>query len=408
MTRTPTPGPYRADFGAIHHEADVGFLFTVTPASAAEEVAQALNVYSASATTPTPQAETLGPAAAFAADVVRDGWRAELDKADQLRHIWRTDDDGEDELVAVVIGDSDDDYDPVPAQRAHLIAGSPEMFEALRPFARAATSAGRNSHNKPDVQREARNIRMSAFDKALQSLKDADSEDVLDLRIIQQRVVAVFEALATQPTVPDGEDDARSRLIQRIEQWDGETEYDAEDIAALADDILHEFNGPPITTPAPALSVDLAEVKAALEPFAAVLVDVGDDEDDHDTYQPMSKANRRVEPIKVGHLRRAAALIAQIERMGGPCENGLHVCGFHPDGKNFLTIANYPAATEEDARALFERAKGELATPPGEEGDFVIDLQIDGSCGEDFWMNRQMLDRLAALATQPKDNPNDR
>ncbi len=91
-----------------------------------------------------------------------------------------------------------------------------------------------------------------------------------------------------------------------------------------------------------------------------------------------------------------------------PCENGLHVCGFHPDGNNFLTIANYPTATEEDARVLFERAKAELATPPGEEGDFVIDLQIDGSCGEDFWMNRQMLDRLAALATQPKDNPNDR
>ena len=41
------------------------------------------------------------------------------------------------------------------------------------------------------------------------------------------------------------EDDARRRLIQRIEQWDGETEYDAEDIASLADDILHEFNGAP-------------------------------------------------------------------------------------------------------------------------------------------------------------------
>lgn len=81
-----------------------------------------------------------------------------------------------------------------------------------------------------------------------------------------------------------------------------------------------------------------------------------------------------------------------------PCETGLHVCGLHPDGKNFLTIANFPAATEEGARALFERARSELSTPLGEEGDFVIDLQIDGSCGEDFWMTRQMLDRLAALA----------
>jgi|GEM_PF-2971447 len=49
------------------------------------------------------------------------------------------------------------------------------------------------------------------------------------------------------------EDDARRRLIQRIEQWDGEMEYDAEDIAALADDILHEFNGAPVVARAEAL-----------------------------------------------------------------------------------------------------------------------------------------------------------
>lgn len=42
------------------------------------------------------------------------------------------------------------------------------------------------------------------------------------------------------------EEEARKRLIGLIEQWDGETEYEAEDIAALADDILHEFNGPPV------------------------------------------------------------------------------------------------------------------------------------------------------------------
>ncbi len=42
------------------------------------------------------------------------------------------------------------------------------------------------------------------------------------------------------------EDAIRRRLISRIEQWDSEMEYDAEDRAALADDILHEFNGPPV------------------------------------------------------------------------------------------------------------------------------------------------------------------
>lgn len=45
------------------------------------------------------------------------------------------------------------------------------------------------------------------------------------------------------------ENDILRRLISRIEQWDSEMEYDAEDRASLADDILHEFNGPPITQP---------------------------------------------------------------------------------------------------------------------------------------------------------------
>lgn len=36
-------GPYRAEFGAIHHESASGHLFTVAPASHAETVATALN-----------------------------------------------------------------------------------------------------------------------------------------------------------------------------------------------------------------------------------------------------------------------------------------------------------------------------------------------------------------------------
>ncbi|PZU62193.1 MAG: hypothetical protein DI552_00375 [Brevundimonas sp.] len=36
--------PYRAEFGAIHHEDAPGFLFTVNPAHAADEVARAMNI----------------------------------------------------------------------------------------------------------------------------------------------------------------------------------------------------------------------------------------------------------------------------------------------------------------------------------------------------------------------------
>jgi len=52
-------------------------------------------------------------------------------------------------------------------------------------------------------------------------------------------------ALATREEAP-AEDDARRKLIQCIEQWDGETEYDADDLTSLADSILHAFNGPPV------------------------------------------------------------------------------------------------------------------------------------------------------------------
>jgi hypothetical protein len=42
--RPKTPGPYRGEFGAIHHEGHPGFLFTVAPVQFAPDVADALNV----------------------------------------------------------------------------------------------------------------------------------------------------------------------------------------------------------------------------------------------------------------------------------------------------------------------------------------------------------------------------
>ena len=79
-------------------------------------------------------------------------------------------------------------------------------------------------------------------------------------------IIARKVALSTTPVRAEAlsEDDARRRLIQRIEQWDGETEYDAEDIAALADDILHEFNGAPVLSSS-ALGYVSADAEAALK-----------------------------------------------------------------------------------------------------------------------------------------------
>lgn len=54
------------------------------------------------------------------------------------------------------------------------------------------------------------------------------------------------------------------------------------------------------------------EAVRALAPFAAVLVDVGEDEDDEDLYRAMSPEHRRAEPIKVGHLRAARQALQSI------------------------------------------------------------------------------------------------
>jgi len=57
----------------------------------------------------------------------------------------------------------------------------------------------------------------------------------------------------------------------------------------------------------------------ALEPFATVLADVGQDDDDTDLYAAMSARNRTVPAITVGDLRRAAAALslAKINEMMG-------------------------------------------------------------------------------------------
>jgi hypothetical protein len=60
-----------------------------------------------------------------------------------------------------------------------------------------------------------------------------------------------------------------------------------------------------------ALLKDVADV---LEPFAKTAsVDISGEEEDEDTFQPMSFKNRRAGPITVGHFRRARTLLAKME-----------------------------------------------------------------------------------------------
>jgi hypothetical protein len=86
-----------------------------------------------------------------------------------------------------------------------------------------------------------------------------------------------------------------------------------------------------------------------------------------------------------------------------PCDIGVHVCGALPDDSGPLTILNLPTATPGEARALFDAAKAVCATEEGEQGDFCVDLNVGWHEMQiaDFWMNRQMLERLKQVAALP-------
>lgn len=53
------------------------------------------------------------------------------------------------------------------------------------------------------------------------------------------------------------------------------------------------------------------ELVEALKPFAAVLVDIGDDETDADTFQPMSPKNANAPLLTVGDFRRIATALTR-------------------------------------------------------------------------------------------------
>lgn len=82
-----------------------------------------------------------------------------------------------------------------------------------------------------------------------------------------------------------------------------------------------------------------------------------------------------------------------------PCSVGLHICGELGDAAH--TVANFPCRTASDARALFDRAKAEFAVS-SDDWDVIVDLNIgqDALHVDDFGMRRQMMSRLAAMASR--------
>lgn len=77
-----------------------------------------------------------------------------------------------------------------------------------------------------------------------------------------------------------------------------------------------------------------------------------------------------------------------------PCETGLHVIGFNDDlpfGPHF-TICNVPLS-EAGARSSFLAARSAFeVTEP--DGDLIVDLMVDGSCEDNFFMRRQMVEPM--------------
>lgn len=152
---------------------------------------------------------------------------------------------------------------------------------------------------------------------------------------------------AASPSSPRGREEAALRrdLIHLIDQWDGESEYDAEDVAALADDVLNLLDRHPAPTlgsgeavawqfqdsagrwsetqdpkfwtsrgaPVRALftspaSPEIEGLREALEPFAQAADHLTDRNTTDD--QPVEFALYPHEQPKVGDLRRAIAALS--------------------------------------------------------------------------------------------------
>jgi hypothetical protein len=77
-----------------------------------------------------------------------------------------------------------------------------------------------------------------------------------------------------------------------------------------------------------------------------------------------------------------------------PCETGIHVCGIDDRHNQSFTLLNLPLTPARAAKA-FSQARVELADEG--DGDFVVDMMVDGDIAEDFFIRRQLLPRLAEI-----------
>ena len=76
-----------------------------------------------------------------------------------------------------------------------------------------------------------------------------------------------------------------------------------------------------------------------------------------------------------------------------PCDLGIHLCGQTDDGEQPTTVANYPMASEDEARQLWELARGVAEVTDRDEEDFIVDLNLRDGCVDDFSSNRQLWPR---------------
>ena len=124
-------------------------------------------------------------------------------------------------------------------------------------------------------------------------------------------------------------DEARAKLVDRARKW---RQYRQPSMATAAEhkkrDILeheaqfqlanaallwlwHEENPDPSAIDPAAF---MEEVREVLGPLAQIAEhDIGSDETDSDLYRPMDARYAVAEPVKVGHLRAACALLEKME-----------------------------------------------------------------------------------------------
>jgi hypothetical protein len=79
-----------------------------------------------------------------------------------------------------------------------------------------------------------------------------------------------------------------------------------------------------------------------------------------------------------------------------PCETGLHLCAIYDDadlpGGPHVTLGNMPL-TPGCAKRTFERLRDRFQVGP-DEGDVIVDLMVDGSTEDDFFIRRQMVEPM--------------